>query len=54
MKFPNYEPLVLHLFKIFKRGLKPKNDDENSKQKSKDGEDSLDQDKQPQSGGERT
>lgn len=54
MKFLNYEPLILHLFKIFNRGLKPKNENENSKQKSCDSEDSLNQAKRPQSVRKRT
>lgn len=44
----SYEPLIVHLFKMFKRALKPKTGNDNSKKKNRDSEESLDQAKRLQ------
>jgi hypothetical protein len=48
MKFLSYEPLALVLFKLFKRGIKSEDENDNDKKNDRDSEKNLSQDKQAQ------
>jgi hypothetical protein len=48
MKPRIYEPLAIMLFKLFKRGIESKNENDSNKQKDRDSEKDLNQTKQAQ------
>jgi len=48
MKRQSYEPLIVHLLKIFTRALKSKTENTDSKQKCRNSEESLEQAKRPE------
>ena len=43
MKSRIYEPLVIMLFKLFKRGIESKNENDSSKQTDRDSENNMSQ-----------